>query len=386
MSNNNLTGTIPTELGSLKNRVDLSLNNNNFSGVITKEHFAKLKSLKSIDLSYSGLKIATDSDWRSPFRLQFASFASCQMGPLFPSWLQQQQGIYSLDISSSGLEDEFPDWFWYTFSQTTDLDISNNQISGSLPAHLHVMAFEVLHLSSNLLSGSIPLMPPNITWLDISKNNFSGVMPSIFEGPRLRILVMYSNRIGGYIPESICKLQKILYLDLSNNLLEGEVPQCFDIQNLQFLLLSNNSLSGNFPAFLQNNTYMQFLDLAWNKLSGRLPTWLGDLEELRVVLLSHNAFSDNIPVGIASLIHLQYLDLSSNNLSGAIPWHLSVQMEFMFMGDTYNGTVEADNIMGTGADHLGEILSVLTKGQQLVYGRTLVYFVSIDLSCNSLTG
>ena len=39
-----------------------------------------------------------------------------------------------------------------------------------------------------------------------------------------------------------------------------------------------------------------------------------------------------------------------------------------------------------GASRLREILSVVTKGQQLVYGRTPVYFVSIDLSNNSLTG
>ena len=39
-----------------------------------------------------------------------------------------------------------------------------------------------------------------------------------------------------------------------------------------------------------------------------------------------------------------------------------------------------------GASRLREILSVVTKGQQLVYGRTLVYFVSIDLFSNFLTG
>ena len=39
-----------------------------------------------------------------------------------------------------------------------------------------------------------------------------------------------------------------------------------------------------------------------------------------------------------------------------------------------------------GASWLREILSVVTKGQQLVYGRTPVYFVSVDLSNNSLTG
>ncbi|XP_044949710.1 receptor-like protein EIX2 [Hordeum vulgare subsp. vulgare] len=388
LSSNHLNGSVTTALGSLEDLVDLNLSNNDLSGWIMEEHFANLKSLKYIDLSSNNLKIVLDSDWRSPFRLQSADFASCQMGPLFPAWLQQLREIDSLVISSTGLEDKFPDWFWYTFSHATHLNISNNQIRGSLPAHLDGMALEELYLSSNQLTGSIPSLLTNITILDISNNNFSGVIPSNFEASQLQILLVYSNRIGGYIPKSVCKLQQLVYLDLSNNFLEGQIPQCFGIQQMQFFLLGNNSLSGKFPSFLQNNANMKFLDLAWNKLSGRLPTWIGDLSQLHFVLLSHNAFSDNIPVEMTWLTNLKYLDLSCNNISGAIPWHLSnltlmtkEQMEGMPMSDLRIG-----RLLGTGTEYLGQILSVVTKGQQLMYGRTLEYFVSIDLSGNSLTG
>ncbi|XP_044394852.1 receptor-like protein EIX1 [Triticum aestivum] len=390
LSSNHLNGSVPNELGYLKNMVGLDLSNNNLSGVITEEHFANLKSLKGIDLSSNSLRIVVDSDWHSPFSLQFADFASCQIGPLFPAWLQQLRGITHLDISSTGLVDKFPGWFWYTFSQATYLNMSNNQISGSLPAHLDSMALEELYLSSNRLTGSIPSLLTNITILDISKNNFSGVIPSNFEAPWLQVLIIYSNRIGGYIPESLCKLQKLVYVDLSNNSLEGEIPLCFPIQKTQFLLLSNNSLSGKLPTSLQNNTAIKFLDLSWNKLSGRLPSWIGDLGNLCFLLLSHNTFSGNIPINITSLGHLQYLDLSCNNFSGAIPGHLSnltlmkiVQTEFMYMDDVHDS---GDNSLEMGVGHLGEILSVVTKGQQLLYGTTLAYFVSIDLSGNSLTG
>ncbi|XP_044948913.1 receptor-like protein EIX1 [Hordeum vulgare subsp. vulgare] len=391
LSSNHLNGTVPNELGYLKNMIGLDLSNNNLSGVITEEHFANLKSLYSIDLSSNSLRIVVDSDWHSPFiSLQTAIFASCQMGPLFPVWLRQLRGITHLDISSTGLEDKFPGWFWYTFSQATYLNMSSNQISGSLPAHLDGMALQELYLSSNRLTGSIPSLLTNITVLDISKNNFSGVIPSDFKAPWLQILVIYSNRIGGYIPESLCKLQQLVYLDLSNNFLEGEFPLCFPIQETEFLLLSNNSLSGKLPTSLQNNTSIKFLDLSWNKLSGRLPSWIGNLGNLRFVLLSHNTFSGNIPITITSLRNLQYLDLSCNNFSGAIPGHLSnltlmkiVQEEFMPTYDVRDGE---DNSLEVGFGHLGEILSVVTKGQQLVYGWTLVYFVSIDLSGNSLTG
>ncbi|KAM3346164.1 hypothetical protein ACQJBY_020607 [Aegilops geniculata] len=391
LSSNHLNGSIPTEIGTLINLITLDLSNNSFTGVITEEHFANLTSLKQIDLSSNNLKIALNSAWRAPSTLESAWFASCQMGPLFPPWLQQLK-ITTLDISTTALKGEFPDWFWSAFSNVTYLDISNNQISGNLPAHMHSMAFEELHLRSNRLTGPIPTLPTNITLLDISNNTFSETIPSNLVAPRLEILCMHSNQIGGYIPESICKLEQLIYLDLSNNILEGEVPQCFDTNNIENLILSNNSLSGKIPAFLQNNTNLEFLDLSWNKFSGRLPTWIGNLVNLRFLVLSHNKFSDNIPVDITKLGHLQFLDLSRNNFSGAIPWHLSnltfmttLQEESRYMVEV----TEVDSMGGSTefeADSLGQILSVNTKGQQLIYHGTLAYFVGIDLSCNSLTG
>ncbi|XP_044971876.1 receptor-like protein EIX2 [Hordeum vulgare subsp. vulgare] len=390
LSNNHLNGSVPTEIGSLINMMHLDLSNNSITGEITEEHFANLASLKKINLSFNNLKIILNSDWHAPFRLESAQFASCKMGPLFPTWLQQLESTYEVDISSNVLKGEFPGWFWYTFSHTTILDISNNQISGSLPAHLNGMTFHKLYLSSNLLTGPVPMLPKNITQLDISNNTFSETIPSNLDAAALRALSMRSNQIGGYIPESICKLEQLVYLDLSNNILEGEIPQCFHTYKIERLILSNNSLSGKIPAFLQNNTGLKFLDLSWNKFSGRLPTWIGKLVDLRFLILSHNKFSDNIPVNVTKLSRLQYLDLSGNNFSGAIPWHLSNltfmttldedYMDFFDIGPYIYHTLYHD------FDRLEQTLSVNTKGQHLTYSKTFAYFVSIDLSSNSLTG
>ena len=156
LSSNHLNGSVPTEIGSLIDLDFLFLNNNSFTGVITEEHLANITSLKVIDLSSNNLKIVQNSDWRPPFMLGSASFGSCQMGPLFPPWLQQQREITHLDISGNALEGEFPDWFWSAFSHALYMDISNNQISGSLPAHLHGMDFAEVYLNSNQLTGPIP--------------------------------------------------------------------------------------------------------------------------------------------------------------------------------------------------------------------------------------
>lgn len=205
---------------------------------------------------------------------------------------------------------------------------------------------------------------------------------------------MYSNRISGSIPGSLCKLNLLSDLDLSNNLMEGEIPRCFDTK--EFLPLSNNSLSGKFPAFLHKCTGLQFLDLAWNNFFGSLPEWIGELTKLQFLRLSHNAFSGNIPAEITNLRDLQYLDLSSNNLSSVIPWHLSSLtamtlngsrlLSGMAMGPLPDGDPQFSGETMPITGQFGEIMPIIMKGQLLRYGHTLAYFISIDLSGNSLTG
>ncbi|CAL5091992.1 unnamed protein product [Urochloa decumbens] len=391
LGNNHLNGTIPTKIGALTNLISLDLSNNNLSGIITEEHFAGLVSLKILDLGSNNLKVVVDAHWLPPFSLQTAGFASCSTGPLFPAWLQLQLEITELDLSSNALIDKIPNFFWQTFSLATYIDISNNQLSGTLPADWSGMAFQMLNLSSNQLNGTIPQFPRDITILDMSRNSFLGPLPSIIEAPQLKILLMFSNQIGGSIPESFCTLKELLNLDLSSNVLEGEIPHCFEFKDIIFLQLGNNSLSGYFPAFLRTCTKLGFLDLGWNKFFGSLPDWIGEVEGLHFLRLNHNMFSGNIPIEITNLNHLQCLDLSNNNISGVIPWHLSNLtgmtknndfMELYYYADqSENETISTDEV-----NQFEDVLPIITKGQQLKYGRGLAYYMGIDLSGNSLTG
>jgi hypothetical protein len=66
--------------------------------------------------------------WKTICLLQ-ASFASCNVGPLFLARLKSQVNLQRLDISNASINDRLPDWFSNTFSKVTFLDIStNNQI------------------------------------------------------------------------------------------------------------------------------------------------------------------------------------------------------------------------------------------------------------------
>lgn len=372
---------LPSEIGMLSNLGYLDLSFNNLDGVITEKHFAHLASLESIYLPYNSLEIVVDPEWLPPFRLKYAYFYCCQMGPMFPKWLQTQVDIIELDIANTSIKDTFPEWFWTTVSKATYLDISNNQIRGGLPTNMETMLLETFYLDSNLITGEIPELPINLETLDISNNYLSGPLPSNIGDPNLAHLNLYSNQISGHIPGYLCNLGALEALDLGNNRFEGELPRCFEmgVGSLKFLRLSNNRLSGNFPSFLRKCKELHFIDLSWNKLSGILPKWIGDLTELQILRLSHNSFSGDIPRSITKLTNLHHLDLASNNISGAIPNSLSKIL--VMIGQPYEGADQTPAASG-----VNYTSPVATKGQERQYNEENVEVVNIDLSSNFLTG
>jgi len=287
----------------------MNLRNNNLSGVITHKQLDGLTRLRHIDLSGNSFKIVVDQEWWPPFRLESANFASCHMGPLFPTWLQSQTHILELNIAGASIFDRLPAWFVTTFSKALRLDISNNGINGTLPTSLKNMtSLQELYLNSNQLSGSLPELPISLSDFDISDNSLTGALPP---------------NIGGPIPQSICQLNNLEHLNLANNHFDGEFPSCFVPEGLDILILSNNTLSGEFPSFLKASTHLSILDLAWNNFSGRIPTWIGDLSELKILQLSHNMFTESIPSTITRLSSLAQLNLAGNSISGTLPCHLS---------------------------------------------------------------
>lgn len=236
LSDNHLIGHVPLEISTLTKLAWLDLSYNDLDGLITEELFDGLKSLKNIGLSDNRLKIVVGSDWIPPFRLKVANLASCHIGPLFPSWFKWPMGISHINISRGNIIDRLPDWFSNSLSNVEVLDISGNQIIGALPTNMETMSLSKLLLSSNNITGQIPLLPRELYYLDISRNFLSGPLPLNLGTPRIEYLILRSNDFTGQIPVSFCEFDELYILDLSNNNFEGELPRCFKMEHLSFLL------------------------------------------------------------------------------------------------------------------------------------------------------
>uniref|UniRef100_M0X8T8 Uncharacterized protein n=1 Tax=Hordeum vulgare subsp. vulgare TaxID=112509 RepID=M0X8T8_HORVV len=378
---------------------------------MTEDHFVGLMNLKYIDLSENYLEVIIGSHWVPPFNLESAQLSYCNLGPKFPKWLRWQKSIGELIIPNTGLVDRVPDWFWTTFSEATWLDISLNQLSGDLSFNLEFMSMTTLLMQSNLLTGLIPKLPGTIKVLDISRNFLNGFVADL-GAQNLQVAVLFSNAISGTIPTSICRMRKLRILDLSNNLLSKELPDCGQEEmkqqnpsgndsskfispssfglNITILLLSNNSFSSGFPLLLRQCPSLNFLDLTQNRFTGELPGWINEaMPGLIMLRLRSNNFSGHIPVEIMGLHNVRILDLSNNKFSGAVPQYIENLKALSSNETTFDNPFEEAYDGEYRSAHIGMInvsITVVMKGQELEYGDNIVYLMSIDLSCNNLTG
>lgn len=271
-------------------------------GLITQDHFSKLTELQELHFSANSFTVELNPDWIPPFRLLSLGLQSCYLGPGFPQWLKSQKNISSLYMSNANIADTVPDWFWTVFSKAENLDLSKNNISGTLPANLGQMEASFLDLSSNRFTGSVKQVPQNIITLDLSRNSLSGPLPFNDRWPIFtESLFLSDNHFTGTIPTTLCQMKSLKVLDIRNNMITGKFPRCPDnvasrsrmvspntaspdsdsssdmplSMSIQTLRLNNNSLSDEFPLLLQNCPELTFIDLGQNKLFGSIPTWIG---------------------------------------------------------------------------------------------------------------
>ena len=228
LPNNNLRGTIASELGSLEELVSLRINHNRLTGHIPRE-LGRLTKLRHLVLS------------------------SNQLTGVIPAGLGQLTGLEELVLSFNRLSGSIPEELG-DLKGLTRLSLSVNELNGPIPSELgRLKQLTSLRLDQNRLSGPIPL-------------NLGGMTV-------LRSMVLSDNQLTGFIPAHLSLLDHLEELALDHNRLGGGIPsQLGLLANLKRLGLAGNRLSGGVPAFLGRLTGLTHLHLFSNPgLSGILP-------------------------------------------------------------------------------------------------------------------
>ncbi len=277
---NNLTGSIPPELGELAELVVLDLRGNDLTGTLPSS-IGRMTRLTTLNLGFNDLAGS------------------------IPPELGELAELEVLDLGHNDLTGPIPASLG-RMTRLRRLDLGGNHLTGSIPPELgELAALEVLDLGFNRLTGPMPASLGRLT--------------------RLEALRLGYMNLTGAIPPELGRLTRLSEVTLNHNALTGPIPpELGRLTRLSELRLHHNALTGPIPPELGLLTRLPALRLNHNALTGPIPPELGQLRELTRLDLSHNALTGPVPRELTGMARLSNLFLTNNaGISGPLPRELA---------------------------------------------------------------
>ncbi|KAM6579401.1 hypothetical protein CsatA_003175 [Cannabis sativa] len=384
---NNFQGFFPTSIFQQVNLSDLHLFSNNMSGVVQLDQFLKLKKLKYLNLSNNSFSCVSNNynNDTIPNTLSLLYLSSCGISE-FPYFLRSLQTLEYLDLSNNQIEGSVPQWLWNVGKDSlVFLDISHNSLTQIDQIPWKNLGY--INLAFNRLQGHLPVLPPYSIFISISNNSFVGeISPAICNLTLLRGLDLSINNLSGSIPPCLGNSSSLEVLDLRKNKFDGIIPPVFEWGSiLRVLNVNENQLEGSLPKSLVNCKELELLDIGNNKISGSYPWWLESLPMLQVVILRSNRFQGPIgnPNARYPFQNLRIVDFSGNEFTGHLPQKFFKNFVGMMNANTDELTY-MQNILGTTTYY--EISTLTMKGRDVELPKIQTMLITIDFSRNNFTG
>ncbi|KAL5543331.1 hypothetical protein UlMin_007115 [Ulmus minor] len=271
LSNNGLTGSLPSGIGNCTYLRVLDLKKNNLSGKIP-ESLGQLEFLEILHLGDNKLS-----------------------GEI-PHTFRNLSSVETMDLENNRLTGKIPQWIGEGFESLRILNLRTNSFFGELPSSLsNLSSLQVLDLTGNQLSGSIPASFGDfkaMTQVQSQIKNYDADLGLSGRYYKDTLVV----RMKGQVLTFTKTLSLVVSMDLSGNNLRGQLPvEITKLLGLVVLNLSRNHISGPIPESISKLKQLSSLDLSSNKLSGPIPQSLSELSFLGHLNLSNNNFSGMIP-------------------------------------------------------------------------------------------
>jgi hypothetical protein len=344
LESNFLSGSLPSEFGSLSSLTYLTIEGNRLRGTISSS-LGDLINLSHLALGYNFFSQTIPPELGQLSNLKYLTMTLCQLTgsfPLFGSFIS----IETLDISFNSFTNSVPSSIGNLLALTS-LVLDYNYFSQKIPSELtQLTALAELSLATNFFSGQIYFLNNNLSRLSsvsLGYNLFTGPLPPFTSSPNLvkinfdsntlsqtiptelglltllDIFTLNDNFFTGPIPSSFGGLLLVTQFDLASNHLTGTIPTSFgSMATIADLHAPGNLLTGPIPSEIGRLSTVQSLVLTGNLLTSTLPCTIQNLSRLSVFLCDYNSFS-----GICSDLvlpsSLEIIDFSFNLISGSIP-------------------------------------------------------------------
>nr|XP_048325004.1 MDIS1-interacting receptor like kinase 2-like [Ziziphus jujuba var. spinosa] len=323
LSINSLSGPLPASIGNLTNLNELALLQNklNASLPLTMDNLTSLTSLQLGSNDFTGQ--LPQQICGGGLLMRFSASENHFIGPISTS-LKNCSSLIRLRLQRNELTGNITEAFGI-YPNLDHIDLSGNKLYGEVSSKWGQCGnLTSLNISNNNLSGTIPPAfgkATQLQLLDLSFNHLSGRIPDELGSLKLLFkLILSGNKLSGAIPHRIGMLADLGNLDLAENNLSGSIPkELGGCSKLLQLNLENNKFEGSVPWEIANMNSLQNLDLSSNLLGGMIPPQLAEMQRLETLNLSHNNFSGSIPSDFGEMKSLTMVDMSFNQLEGPIP-------------------------------------------------------------------
>ena len=201
----------------------------------------------SLDLSNNGLSGSIPSTISILKRLKNLTLSHNKIFGTIPDSLTTLSGEYYCEDLANPYQNQSCDPFKNAENKDIDCNGGKCTFAGGL---------SILRLGGNILSGTLPTsfsrLYKTLEVLDLNTNQLNGSIPRTLGAlTRLVELDLYSNTLSSVIPGELGLLGNLRYLNLAFNLLSGSIPNALaGLVRLEYLDMSVNGFRGTIPSLL----------------------------------------------------------------------------------------------------------------------------------------
>jgi len=321
LSQNLISGNIPTSIGGLQNLQTLRIDHNQLTGALPVELFS-IPGLNRLNLSFNNFTGNLPAEIGNLSNLQYLDIQNNSFTGSIPSTIV---GLSLLEFKyqNTGLCEHTSSAFITWLEGIPTLSRTNLPCEFSCAAIETISPEECTALTMLFNSTNGPLWTNRTNWLQtLTPGDWFGV---VVQDGYVKQINLSGNHLTGTLPDTYdFYFTYLSSIDLSNNQIQGSIPyRWMYMSQLQTLRLNANQLTGFIPNNINNLYFLKELDVCNNSLSGPLPASIGQVTTLETLKVCHNDLLGEIPGSIVNLVNLNenagITDLGSNHLSATDP-------------------------------------------------------------------